>query len=558
MPASPVYPFFMRSAPGAMLGGIAVSAALLTGCASAPTKNAAEATTDARPADPTTTRATDAFALGRDAALAGDVECARYYFSDAIAIVQPTGAPPASDERLAFSYELWDGIQRYEAMAGATEEAGTSHGQVSPELAEIEAPVATAEEMTTAREEVASAIPTVNSDVPIVVNDAVLRVVAAFQSGTLHDKIAAGLSRSGRYVPMIQSIFAEEGLPVDLAWIAFIESSFLPHARSPRSAHGVWQFMPRTGRQYGLKSNGVVDERSDPEKATRAAAKYLTYLHEIFGDWYLVMAAYNAGEGKILRAMEKTGARDFWQLASTSAIRKQTQNYVPAFLASVLISKDPSHYGFDVVLAPPLAFDTVRLDRPVDIHSLTHGTDIAYEDLEMLNPELRSPITPRQDEGYDLKVPPGTRESVLLAYAAAPTAKPQAFATHVAKKGDTLPRIAKKYGVSVTALASANSLTTRSKVSKGQEIMVPQKVAAASTGTKTPKVKKAAAPKTTKVAAAPPAKKKSYRVKDGDTLYQIAVHHGVTVAEILAINGLGGTPAIRAGDKLAIPSGKGK
>ena len=381
-----------------------------------------------------------------------------------------------------------------------------------------------------------------------------LRVLAAFQSGTLHDKIGAGLARSGRYVPMIQPIFAEEGLP-DRPRVDRLHRVLLPAARAlaQAPAHGIWQFMPRTGRQYGLKSNGVVDERSDPEKATRAAANYLSYLHEIFGDWYLVMAAYNAGEGKILRAMEKTGARDFWQLAATSAIRRQTQNYVPAFLASVLISKDPTHYGFDVDLEPPIAYETVRLDRPVDLRGLASGADVAYEQLEVLNPELRSPVTPRQDEGYDLKIPPGSRETVLLAFAAAPTAKPPSFQTHVAKKGDTLPRIAKKYGVSVTALASANSLTPRSKVSKGQEIMVPQKVAASSVASKTPKAKKASAPKTTRVAAAPA---KSYHVKDGDTLYRIALHHGVTVAEILAINSLGGTPSIRAGDKLAIPTGK--
>ena len=533
------------------LGWSVVSAAAIagaaSGCASSRHATAVEApTASPEPVDPAIAEATASFDLGRDAALNGDIECARLYFDAAIAAVQPVGEPPASGSRLAFSYDLWDGIQRYEALAGPTEEAGTSHGQVSPELEAIESPEATPEEISAAREEVAAAIGATSSDVPLVVNDAVLRLVAAFQSDGLHDKIAAGLGRSGRYIPMIQRVFAEEGLPQDLAWIAFIESSFLPHARSPRSAQGIWQFMPRTGRQYGLKSNGVVDERSDPEKATRAAARYLTYLHEIFNDWYLVMAAYNAGEGKILRAMDRTGARDFWQLAATSAIRRQTANYVPAFLASLLISKDPSHYGFDVTLAPPLDFERVTLDRSVDLRTVAGGMRIAYEDLQALNPELRSPVTPREPEGYDLRIPSGARETFLSAFASAPTTLPPLFRTHTAKKGETLPRIAKRYGISVTAIADANSLSPRAKVARGQEILIPQKTAAVRRSTPKKGAVKAAS-------AAPPASK-SYLVRSGDTLYRIALRHGVTVAEILAINGLGGTPSLKAGDKISIPA----
>jgi len=499
--------------------------------------------------------ATEEFRLGRDAALAGDFECARYQFGLAITTLRPpTGGPP-SPELQSFSFEMYDGIQRYEALAGATEEAGTSHGEVTPELAaDIEAPEASPEAIATARQAVASDVPAVPADVPIVVNDSVLRVIAAFQSDALHDKITAGLSRSGRYLPMIHQVFAEEGLPQDLAMIAFIESSFLPHARSPKSAHGIWQFMPRTGRQYGLKSNGIVDERSDPEKATRAAANYLTYLHEIFEDWYLAMAAYNAGEGKILRAMQHTGARDFWDLARTGAIRKQTQNYVPAFLAAVLISKNPTHYGFEVVLESPLEFETVRLDRSVSLQDVARATKIPYDDLQDLNPELRSSITPQQPEGYDLKVPGGSRETLLLALAAVPTARPPSFKTHVAKKGDTLPKIARRYGVPVSTLASANSMTTKSRVARGQEIMVPVKTASTS-AKKPPKAGLARASRTaeqpTKAASA-----KSYKVRDGDTLYQIALRHGTTVAEILAVNGLGGSGLIKPGDKLKIPTGK--
>ncbi|HKD18666.1 MAG TPA: LysM peptidoglycan-binding domain-containing protein [Thermoanaerobaculia bacterium] len=522
------------------------------GCATAPHATVIAAEPAPPPPDPAIEASTRAFELGKEAALSGNFDCARLYFSDAIDAVRPADGSSVPEDRLAFSFELWEGIQRYEALAGATEEAGTSHGQISPELEAIETPETTPEEISAARDEVATA-PSVASDVPIVVNDSVLRIIAVFQGPALHDKIAAGLSRSGRYVPMIERVFAEEGLPQDLAWIAFIESSFLPHARSPRSAQGIWQFMPRTGRQYGLKSNGIVDERSDPEKATRAAARYLSYLHELFGDWYLVMAAYNAGEGKILKAMERTGARDFWQLAATSSIRRQTQTYVPAFLASVLISKDPSHYGFEVALEPPIEFETVRLDRPVDLRTLAQGTDLSYEDLQALNPELRTPVTPRELDGYDLRVPSGSGEAVLVAFAAAPTAVPPSFKTHTAKKGDTLPRIARRYGVTVSALASANSLNPRAKVSKGQEIMVPVKVAAAPR----PSKGKGSGTKKASTKTADAAEAKSYRVKSGDTLYRIALRHGVTVAEILAINGLGGVPSLKAGDRISIPA-KGK
>ncbi len=541
-------------------GGFAVfAAALAVQCATAPAASHAPAAAAAPAPDPDAAKiaaANEAFAQGRESALAGDFACARFYFAEAVDAVRPETGPEPTPGVLAYSVDLYENIQRYEALAGATEEAGTSHGDVSPELAaEIEAPEASPEAIATAREAVASET-AVAADVPIVINDSVLRVIAAFQSDALHDKIGAGLSRSGRYVPMIHRVFAEEGLPTDLAMIAMIESAFLTHARSHASAHGIWQFMPRTGRQYGLRSNGIVDERRDPEKATRAAAKYLSYLYELFDDWYLVMAAYNAGEGKIMRGMQKTGAKDFWELSGKPrAIRKQTQNYVPAFIAALLISKNPEHYGFEYTLDPPLSYETIVLDRSIDLEHLAKGSGIALDDLVALNPELRTQVTPLQPEGYELKIPSGTRETVLLAFAAAPTQKPPTYKTYVARKGDTLPRIARKYGVSVSSLAAANSLSTRSRVARGQEIMVPEKIAAA----KTSKGKTPAKAKVPKAQIAQASAKKappgpmSYRVKSGDTLYQIAMRHGVSVAEILAINSLGG-PAIKPGDKLKIPA----
>jgi membrane-bound lytic murein transglycosylase D len=536
--------------------GIAVLTAAATACASASRETAAHPAPP--PAGPTADErlmaaASSEFELGREAALAGDFVCARYRFGLAIDAVRPPAGPPPSEEVASFSFELYDGIQRYEALAGATEEAGTSSGQIDPEIeAQIEAPE-TPQAIDDAREAVASDHPAAPPDIPIVVNDSVLRVIAAFQSDALHDKIAAGLVRSGRYLPMIHRIFAEEGLPQDLAMIAFIESSFLPLARSKAQAHGIWQFMPRTGRQYGLRSNGVVDERRDPEKSTRSAAQYLAYLHEIFGDWYLAMAAYNAGEGKILRALNRTGARDFWSLASTNAIRKQTKNYIPAFLASVLISKNPAHYGFAVVPEPPFEFDTLRLDRSISLEDLAKASELPLVDLQALNPELLSLVTPQQPEGYELKVPNGTHETLALAAATVPTTRPPEFRTHVAKKGETLPKIARRYGVSVSSLASANSLSTRARVARGQVVMVPEKARkpAKATTVASAKSKK---PKSKTPPAAQASASKSYRVKSGDTLYRIALRHGTTVAEILAVNGLGGSGLIKPGDKLKIPS----
>jgi membrane-bound lytic murein transglycosylase D len=292
-------------------------------------------------------------------------------------------------------------------------------------------------------------------DIPIVINDPVLRILAVYQND-LHDVIARGLARSGRFIPMIERIFQEEGLPKDLAQIAMVESSFIPRARSPMAACGIWQFIPATGRQYGLAANAVMDERNDPEKATRAAAKYLAFLHDLFHDWYLAMAAYNAGEGKILRTMERTGLTDFWQLAASGLLKPQTQNYVPAVIASTLIAKNPSHYGFEVEYERPLEYDTVRLDRPVSLRHLAAKT-APIEDLYRLNPELRGEITPAGPAGYELKVPPGAATTVLAAFEQAPTARPPSFRRYTVRKNETLASIARRFHVTAASLAATNS-----------------------------------------------------------------------------------------------------
>jgi len=509
------------------------------------------------------TRASELFAQGREAALSGDFDCAHEFFRQAIEVLRPeTGAAPSDPELLAFSYQLYESALRYEALAGPAEEAGTSDGQMASELNEIAEPPATAEAIVHAKEAIDSDTADLTYDIPIVVNDAVLKILAAFQNDDrINGVIRRGLSRSGRYMPMIHRIFGEEGIPKDLAQIALIESSFLPHARSPVSAHGIWQFMPRTGRQYGLTANSVVDERSDPEKATRAAARYLSYLHELFDDWYLAMAAYNAGEGKILRAMQRTGARDFWELAAApGAIRPQTQNYVPAVIAATLIARNPVHYGFDVEYEPALEYETVVLDRPVQLKHLA-SSDAPFDELKRLNPELKSGLTPREPEGYELKVPVGTRESLRLAFAAAPTATFPVARRHVVRRGETLARIARRYGVSVAALASANRISRRARLVKGRSLVLPGRYREAGTrqasvrkGKRAPREETVVTSARSRGKAVPRrAKANHYKVRSGDTLYRIAVRHGTTVARILAVNSLPSWTKIRPGDRIRIP-----
>jgi membrane-bound lytic murein transglycosylase D len=507
------------------------------------------------------TKASSLFELGRVAALSGDFDCAHEYFRQAIEALRPAEGPaPKDPELLAFSYQLYESALRYEALAGPAEEAGTSDGQVATELEEIADPNATEEAIVQAKEAVDTDFPGVQYDVPITINDAVLKVLAAFQND-LHGVIGRGLGRSGKYMPMIHRVFGEEGIPKDLAHIALIESSFLPRARSRASAHGIWQFMPRTGRQYGLTANSIVDERSDPEKATRAAARYLGYLHQLFDDWYLAMAAYNAGEGKILRAMQRTGARDFWELAASGAIKPETRNYVPAFIAATLIGRNPAHYGFEVEYEAPLEYETVLLDRPVHLKNLA-APDASLEDLKGLNPELQTAITPRQPEGYELKVPPGARSSVLLAFAGAPTATfPVARRRHTVRRGETLARIARRYGVSVASLASLNSISRKARLKKGRVLVVPGRQRDSVQYASVRKAKKARPEKKTLVASrskgkAPDRRTSSrhYKVRNGDTLYRIALRHGTTVASILAVNSLPSRAKIRPGDRLKIPS----
>jgi len=556
MPLSPV----PRRAKLCAVLAAAVAALIGNACSSSTASHRASAAAPApSPEAATIGRAAADFELGRQAALSGDFPCAQFYFSRALSEVRPEGVPPPTDpELVGFSAELWEGILRYEALSAPPEDsAGAGEDHIAPELKRIEVPLeATEEAISEAANAVASDSASTSYDIPIVVNEGVLKIIATFQHD-LHDIIARGLARSGRYVPMIHRVFAEEGIPKDLAQVAMIESSFIPRAHSPKTAHGIWQFMPRTGRQYGLASNAMLDERSDPEKATRAAAKHLAYLHDLFHDWYLALAAYNAGEGRILRAMEKTGLNDFWQLAASGILKAQTVNYVPAVIAATLISKNPGHYGFDIEYEKPLEYETVLLDRPVRLRHLAASERVSLEELQRLNPELRTEVTPRQSDGYFLKVPVGTREVVEAAYAEAPTAKPVSYRRHVARKNETLASVAKRYRIPLADLAAVNDTLPRTgHLRKGQVVVIPSpEVVTVAGGRKSKKSKAAEGTKAPRETAVASAHSRRYKVRGGDTLFRIAKKNGTTVEQLMSANSLSSATEIRPGDTIRIPTG---
>ncbi|MGQ9897032.1 MAG: lytic transglycosylase domain-containing protein [Acidobacteriota bacterium] len=225
-----------------------------------------------------------------------------------------------------------------------------------------------------------------------------------------------GLSRSGRYREMAERIFAEEGVPKDLIWLAQVESVWQPRALSSAKARGIWQFIPGTGLRFGLRQDAYMDERVAPEASTRAAARYLKFLHNYFaGDWLLAMAAYNCGERNVERAIERCGYADFWELHQRGLLPRETQNYVPAILAVIAIAKNQKRYGFDITPEPPLRYDTFRLDTPTSLAVAADLLQVSVGELSTLNPELRWALAPA---GFNLKIPVGTREHFAVAYAA--------------------------------------------------------------------------------------------------------------------------------------------
>jgi membrane-bound lytic murein transglycosylase D len=482
------------------------------------------------------------YGAGLEAHKAGRFDEARDYFDQAVEAALDSNLEIDSEPELQRAYE--ELLENIDALEGDLYQDGSQRGEEPPkeELKEITSYLSP-EEAERERRKVESAVREVVYDVPVVLNTQVLTFIETFQT-RLRDQFEGGLRRSGLYLEMIKQVFAEEGIPTDLAYMAHQESAFKTSAYSRAKAKGLWQFIGPTGRKYGLRRDEWVDERSDPEKSTRAAAAYLKDLYAMFGDWYLAMAAYNAGEGKVMRSMRRTGATDFWSLARhRRVLRTETRNYVPAILASIIIDKAPEQYGFEVELEDPLEYETHRLDSPTDLRVIAECAGTTVEEIRRLNPELRTMATPPYTEGYTIKIPSGTSASFGERYAAIPKEERLKWIRHVVRKGETLSRIAARYGASVPGILSANQMRSANRLRIGQVLIiptsgyVPAKVTRAQYDRDQPTYDRG--------------EKVTHRVRRGETLGRIASRYRTTVHSLRSWNNLSGTH-IRAGQRLVV------
>jgi membrane-bound lytic murein transglycosylase D len=360
---------------------------------------------------------------------------------------------------------------------------------------------------------------------------------------------------------MIQDVFRAEGLPLDLAFIPIIESGFKTNALSKASAKGPWQFMTPTARENGLKQDWYIDERSDPEKSTIAAAKYLKTLSKLFnGDWHLVLAAYNGGLGRVQRAMKSARTEDFWELSATSRyLPKETREYVPMILAAMIVARNPIQYGFEVAAAEPWAYDKVPVSQAVDLRRVAEWTGTTIDEIRALNPQLRRWTTPLKYPEFELRVPAGTGDEFRTRLASASPADLAALKYHTVKRGETLATIARKLRVSRVDLAAANGLSTRTRLRTNQRLVIPSAPAtllATRTERTAPDVALASRPiaETATVAhATNPPSPIVYRVKRGDTLFGIARLFDTTVEKIKSWNRLRSN-ALKVGTRLTIHS----
>ena len=372
--------------------------------------------------------------------------------------------------------------------ASGTPEEKSADGQPPPIISEKPAekiePATKAESVTKAEpviEAAPEAKPTVAEPETVPYKSNPIAVKAVEKSTVLfaeriRERFAMWLSRSGKYVELMKEILKNKNVPEDIVFLSLIESGFNPYAYSVARAAGPWQFISATAKRYGLVIDWWRDERRDPVKSTAAAANYLSDLYEMFGSWNLAMAAYNAGEGRIMKALRRSKSDDYWPLLKTRHIKSETKNYVPRFIAASNIASNPEEFGFmNIVYHQPLNYDEVKVNGPLDLEVAAKCADTTVETIKELNPELRRWCTPPGMPVYILRIPSGTKEIFEKNLAGIPEDERFSVTAYTVKKGDTIEKIARKSGLSVKAVLALNSMERVKPLRPGTEITLPPK-----------------------------------------------------------------------------------
>ncbi len=373
-----------------------------------------------------------------------------------------------------------------------------------------------------------------------------------YYNGRGRATMETGLRRSGRFIAMARRIFKEENVPQDLVWLCQVESAWSPIARSWAAAVGLWQFIPGTGAQYGLKQDMWVDERSSFEKSTRASARYLRWLANRYaGNWELAMAAYNSGEGRVDGCIARTGYADFWEIYPT--LPNETKSYVPNILAVIIIAKNQAKYGFNVKPESPLSYDFVTVNNAVDLRLVADATDVSYDYLLGLNPELKRGVTPPA-ETYALRIPSGRGKLLQAALSRIPPDRRTQWRMVTAQNNETFETIARRTGVSQSALEQVNGGVLRT----GSKLVVPANGNMRNVVFSTPARGGSASPSASSASVAPStargmAKIITYKAKDGDTLGDVAGRYNVSVRDLATLNRLSSSAKLKAGQVVQVP-----
>lgn len=421
-------------------------------------------------ADDILQRADGHLTSGRQLYFQGDLAGARKQFDQAVdALLSAPDTLPDHGRIERRLDEICDLIYRFDV-----EKLGAGQNPDDDQVAFDKAPIDEISHMTfpvdpTLASKLQGELTQTASGIPLEMSDPVLGFVHYFSTENGRKALLAGLRRSGRYRPLIERIFAEEGVPQELIYLAQAESGFLPRAVSYKSAVGMWQFIAETGSRYRLNRNGVYDERMDPEKATRAAARYLKSLHERYGDWYLAMAAYNCGEGNVDRAVERTGYADYWELLKRHALPRETANYVPIIVAMTIMAKNPQDYGLEnVVTDGPVEYDSIRVTASTHLNLVADATLQPLSTIRDLNPALLGMIAP---SGFEVHVPKGAADATQAALETVPANNRQAWRLHHVEVGDTLDTIARSYHLTPEKIVEVNGQSDT--LEAGDTLLIP-------------------------------------------------------------------------------------